>query len=162
MTNYPSDCGTPTADLLTVKLLLNSVISTKESKFTILDIYNFYLMTSPKRKKCVRVKLLDFPEKVIEHYNLREKATQDGFVYVAIKLGMYWLPQSGILAQTLLEKRLNAHGYHRSRFTPGLWTHKWRSICFTLVVDDFGVNYVGKEHADNLIKYIKENYEVTE
>ena len=29
MTNYPEDCGTPTADLLTVKLLLNSVISTE-------------------------------------------------------------------------------------------------------------------------------------
>jgi len=26
--NYPGDCGTPTADLLTVKLLLNSIVST--------------------------------------------------------------------------------------------------------------------------------------
>ena len=29
--NYPEDCGTPTANLLTVKLLLNSVISTPEA-----------------------------------------------------------------------------------------------------------------------------------
>jgi hypothetical protein len=29
--NYPDDCGTPTADILTVKLLLNSVISTKNA-----------------------------------------------------------------------------------------------------------------------------------
>ena len=28
-TNYPFDCGTPTAELLTIKLLLNSVISTQ-------------------------------------------------------------------------------------------------------------------------------------
>ena len=123
LTNYPCDCGTPTANLLTVKLLLNSAISTKGAKFMILDISNFYLMTPLKRKQYVKMKLSDFPEKVIEHYNLREKATQDGFVYVAIKLGMYWLPQSGILAQTLFEKRLNAHGYHQSRITPGLWTH---------------------------------------
>eukprot|EP00804_Cyclotella_cryptica_P012340 CCRYP_018199-RA/>CCRYP_018199-RA protein AED:0.46 eAED:0.46 QI:0/-1/0/1/-1/1/1/0/101 len=27
---YPGDCGTPTADMLTTKILLNSVISTKE------------------------------------------------------------------------------------------------------------------------------------
>ena len=27
--NYPGDCGTPTSDMLTVKLLLNSIISTK-------------------------------------------------------------------------------------------------------------------------------------
>jgi hypothetical protein len=30
--NYPGDCRTPTADLLTVKLLLNSVISTPKCK----------------------------------------------------------------------------------------------------------------------------------
>jgi len=38
---YPGDCGTPTADRLTVKLLLNSVISTKDAKFMTLDIANF-------------------------------------------------------------------------------------------------------------------------
>ena len=75
---------------------------------------------------------------------------------------MYRIPQSGILAQTILEKRLNPHGYHQSRFTPDLWTNKWRPICFTLIVDDFGVKYVGKEHADHSIKCIKENYDITE
>ena len=152
LTNYPSDCGTPTADLLTGKILLNSAISMKGAKFMILDISNFYLMTPLKRKEYVRMKLSDFPEKVIEHYNLREKATQDGFVYVAIKKGMYGLPQSEVLAQTLIEKRLNAHGYHQNRFTHSLWTQEWRPICFTLVVDYFGVKYVGKDHADHLIK----------
>jgi hypothetical protein len=39
--------------------------------------------------------------------------------------------------------------------------HKWRPILFTLVVDDFGVKYVGKEHVDHLIKCIKETYELT-
>ena len=55
----------------------------------ILDISYLYLMTTPKRKEYV---LLNFPENVIEHYNLREKATPDGFVYVAIKRGMYGIP----------------------------------------------------------------------
>ena len=50
MTNYPGDCSTPTNDLLTVKLLLNSVISTKGEKFMILDTLNVYLMTPLKRK----------------------------------------------------------------------------------------------------------------
>ena len=35
-------------------------------------------------------------------------------------------------------------------------------ISFTLVVHDFGVKYVGKEHVDHLIKCIQEKYEVTE
>ena len=126
-----------------------------------MDISNFYLMTPLKRKEYLRMKLSDMPENVIEQYNLREKASEDGYIFVAVKKGMYGLPQSGILAQELLEKRLNAHGYHQSQFTPGLWTHEWRPICFTLVVDDFGVKYVGKEHADHLHKVISEHYDVT-
>ena len=108
------------------------------------------------------MKLSNFPETVIAHYNLCEKATPDGFVYVSIKRGMYGIPQSGILAQTLLKMRRNDHGYRQSKTTSGLWTHAWRPICFILVVEDFGVKYVGKEHADHLIRCIKENYDITE
>ena len=151
MVNYLGYCGTPNADLLTVKLLLNSVISTEGARFMILDISNIYLMTPLKRKEYVKMKLSGFPESVISHYNLGEKATPDVFVYVAIKRGIYWLPQSGILAQTLLETHLNAHDYHQSKITPGLWKHEWRPICFKLIVDNFGVKYVGKEHAKHFI-----------
>lgn len=44
---------------------------------------------------------------------------------------------------------------------PGLWCHKWRPIVFTLVVYDFGVQYVGQEHAHHLIQEIGEHYEHT-
>ena len=44
--------------------------------------------------------------------------------------------------------------------TPGFWTHAWIPIRFTLVVDDFGVKYVGKEHADHLVRVLKEQYEI--
>ena len=60
---------------------------------------------------------------------------------------MYGLLQAGLLANKLLEKRLNINGYFQSKLVPGLWKHEWRPIQFTLVVDDFGVKYVGKEHA---------------
>ena len=49
---------------------------------------------------------------------------------------MYGLPQAGILAQELLEKRLNEHGYSQNKAVLGLWTHKTQPISFTLVVDD--------------------------
>jgi hypothetical protein len=158
--NYPGDCGTRTADLLTVKLLLNSVISTPGAKFKTMDIANFYLKTPLKRKEYLKMKLAGFPANVVEHYSLNEKATKDGWVYVAIKRGMYGLPQSGILAQELLEERLNLHGYHQSLYTPGLWTHESRPICFSLVVDNFGVKYVGEEHCDHLLAVLKEHYDV--
>ena len=43
----------------------------------------------------------------------------------------------------------------------GLWKHDWRLVQFTLVVDGFGVKYVGKEHVLHLKQAIEENYGVT-
>ena len=40
---YTGNCDTPTADLLTVKLLLNSIVSTAGAEFMMIDIKNFYL-----------------------------------------------------------------------------------------------------------------------
>ena len=51
----------------------------------------------------MRLRIADMPEDVIEHYNLRDKATPDGYVYCEIQKGMYGLPQAGIIAQQLLE-----------------------------------------------------------
>ena len=49
--NYPGNCGTPTADLLTVKLLFNSIISTRNAKFMSIGIKDFYLCTPMKQYK---------------------------------------------------------------------------------------------------------------
>jgi len=78
--NYPEDCGTATADLLTVKLLLNSVISTRNAKFMTLDIKNFYLNTPMERYEYLRLKLDQLPADVIEQYQLKDKVTSDGYV----------------------------------------------------------------------------------
>ena len=45
----PFDTGTPTADIRTVKLLFNSIVSTKDAKFMGIDIKNFYLNTPMER-----------------------------------------------------------------------------------------------------------------
>ena len=65
--SYPSNCGTPTVDLLTVKLLLNSIISTPGSKFMTIGINNFYLNTPIARYEYMRLKLCDIPEDVKKH-----------------------------------------------------------------------------------------------
>jgi len=74
---------------------------------------------------------------------------------------MYGLPRSGLLANELLEKRLNKRGYHQSKLVPGLWSHKWRQVQFILIVDNFGVKFVGEEHTLQLKQTLKENYKVT-
>ncbi len=43
--HYQFDTGTLTANLLTIKLLINSVISTPGARFFTMDIKNFYLCT---------------------------------------------------------------------------------------------------------------------
>ncbi len=108
--HYPGDAGTPTADLLTVKLLLNSIISTPNTKFITLDIKDFYLNTPMARYEYMRLRLADMPKDVIAHYKLNEIATPDGYIYCKIQKGMYGLPQAGIIAQQLLEERLEKDG----------------------------------------------------
>jgi hypothetical protein len=74
---------------------------------------------------------------------------------------MYGLPQAGILANQKLTKHLAQHGYHPTTHTPGLWKHNQRPIWFSLVVDNFGVKYIGKEHADHLLTTISLLYNTT-
>eukprot|EP00804_Cyclotella_cryptica_P011876 CCRYP_004378-RA/>CCRYP_004378-RA protein AED:0.44 eAED:0.39 QI:0/0/0/1/1/1/2/0/442 len=82
----------------------------------------------------------------------------NGFICLELCGAIYGLPQAGALANKLLRKRLAPHGYYEVRHTPGLWRHVTRPISFTLVVDDFGVKYVGQEHAEHLIHVLQENY----
>ena len=68
---------------------------------------------------------------------------------------MYGLPQAGTLANKKLENDIAPCGYYPCSNVPGLWKHKWRSTTFTLVVNDFGIKYVGKENLDHLINALK-------
>ena len=104
--HYHGNAGTPTADLLTVKLLINSIISTAGAKFMTMDIKDFYLNTPIARYEYMCLRIADMPDDAIKHYNLRDKATPDGYIYCEIQKGMYGLPQAGIIAQQLLEERL--------------------------------------------------------
>jgi hypothetical protein len=109
----------------------------------------------------MRLKIEDMPDNIIEQYDLRAKATPDGYVYVRIEKGMYGLPNAGLIAHELLTKRLNAAGYFQSKLTPGFWKHTWRPVAFSLVVDDFGVKYVGTEHAQHLLQTINQHYDTS-
>ena len=71
--------------------------------------------------------------------------------------GMYGLPQAGLIPNELLITRLNKHGYRQSKLVPGLWKYDTRLIQFTLVVDGFGVKYVGTEHVQHLIKVLEQH-----
>eukprot|EP00804_Cyclotella_cryptica_P024856 CCRYP_020557-RA/>CCRYP_020557-RA protein AED:0.45 eAED:0.45 QI:0/0/0/1/0/0/3/0/298 len=156
--HFPGDCRTPTADMLTTKILLNSIISTQGARFMTIDIKDFYLNTPMARPEFMRLKLADIPKDFIILFNLRQLATPDGYIYVHVQKGMYGLPQAGIIAQQLLKTRLIANGYRQSTVTPGFWKHDWRPVAFALCVDDFGVKYVGIKHAKHLLRALNTHY----
>ncbi len=106
----------------------------------------------------MHMKIKALSAKIIELYKLNNKAMSDGFINIKIQKGMYGLPQAGILAQELLKTRLNKHGYCQSPLTPGLWWHDFRPISFTLCVDDFGIKYIGCEHAKHLASILSKHY----
>ncbi len=47
--HYPGNAGTPTADLLTIKILINSTNSPAGAIFMTMDIKDFYLNTPMAR-----------------------------------------------------------------------------------------------------------------
>ncbi len=158
---YPEDVGAPTADITLVKTLLNSVISTKGAKCVMLDVKDFYLNTPMKRYEYMRIKITDIPKEIINEYIISEIAMDDVNIYCEIQKGMYGLPQAGIIAQELPQECLPKARYRQSKIIPGLWTHKMRKICFTLVVDNFAIKYTKLEDAQHLIKALKKDYNIT-
>lgn len=60
-----------------------------------------------------------------------------------------------------MSERLSEFGYFPCKHTPGLWKHKWRPVTFALVVNDFGVKYKGKQHAEHLLAALGEHYQFT-
>eukprot|EP00804_Cyclotella_cryptica_P028183 CCRYP_011053-RC/>CCRYP_011053-RC protein AED:0.33 eAED:0.33 QI:0/0/0/1/0/0/2/0/415 len=105
----------------------------------------------------MRIPIKIIPDHIIDQYHLRKKV-KNRYVYMEIRRAMYGLPQAGILANKLLKQRLAKHGYYKVVHTPGLWKHTTRPISFTLIVDNFGIKYVGKEHAEHLLNALQQHY----
>jgi hypothetical protein len=115
----------------------------------IMDIKNYYIGTPLPRFEYMRMLLSRFPDEIIQKYNLNALAL-NGWVYIEIRKGLYGLKQAGLLANQLLQTLLSPFGYFPARHTLGIRLHETRPILFTLVVDDFAVKYVGRQHAEHL------------
>ena len=63
--------------------------------------------------------------------------------------------KAGKIAYNQLVRQWELHGYELCFHTSGLWRHKWPPILFSLVVNDFGVKYVRKVHAKNIVTILR-------
>jgi hypothetical protein len=156
--DYPGEVSTQTAKLETTKCLFNSTISTLNARFCSMDITNFYLNTPMDCPEFVQIPAHLIPDEIMEEYHLALLVHQ-GMVLAIVEKGMYDLSQAGALANALLKQHLELHGYFECTHTPGLWQHWTRPIMFALVVNDFGIQYTGKEHAEHLLETLLRDYE---
>ena len=139
----------------------NSVISTPGVQLACANANNFYLCTPLDRNEYMRITINLVSQEFIDLYDLAPKV-KNGYTYMEISRGMYRIPQSGTLANKLLNKRLEKEGYRELPHTPGLFLHETGQVWFTIVVDDFGIKYVGEENAKHLLGVLKEFYEMEE
>ena len=107
----PKDTGSPTANILETKILLNSTISNahRGARFISVDLRNFFLATPMGRAEYMKVNLRHLPHDIVEKYNLEKKVTSDGYVYILIQKWMYGLRNAAILAYNHLKEHLKTY-----------------------------------------------------
>lgn len=159
--DYPGKVSTPTADLTTIKLLLNSVISTHAARFATADISNLYFNNPMARYEYyMRIPTSDISTSIMKQYQL-QPLSQNGQVLVEIRKGVHGLPQEGIIANTRLVGHISTYGYAPIDHTAGLFRHISRPITFCLTVDDFAVKYVDCGDAEHLFAALIAIYTIT-
>ena len=125
------------------------------------DLKDFFLASPMQGNEYMKIHIKNMPQDIIDTYNLQDVVTPDGYVYIKIKKGMYGLKQAAVLAYNNLVNNLRQHGYAPIPQTVGLWKHKTLPTTFCLCVDDFGIKYFKKEHADHLLNALKTKYKIS-
>jgi hypothetical protein len=161
LVDYPGDVTANTADLTTIKVLLNATISDPSSSWSTLDIKDYYLNTPLTRKEYMVIHASQIPAAFfVEYPGITSLVNSKGLYLMEISKGIYGLPQAGKLAQDRLLTHIAKFGYFPVPHTPCLFRHESRPIMFSLVVDDFGVKYSGADHLQHLIDTLHELYEL--
>ena len=156
--NYDGPTSAQTADMVAVKILLNSVVSDK-AQWASADIKDFYLGTPLDRPEYMRMQLRFLPDEVLDELNLRQFISRECVLFEITK-GMYGLPQAGRIAQERLIGHLAKHGYEQSPLVPCIFRHATRTTAFSLTVDDFGIKFRKREDLEHFIAIMEELYEL--
>ena len=100
-------------------------------------------------------------EFINNEYHLHAIA-HNGWNYFEITKAVYGLKQVGKRVNDfLLTDRLGSQEYFQTATMTGLWQHKWYSIMFILIVDDFDIEYYEQHHAVHLLMVLQTHYTAT-
>jgi hypothetical protein len=156
--DYPFNTTAVTANLESIKILLNAMISDDINLYTI-DLEDFYLGTPLPHAEYIRIPTRFIPPKVIAYYKLRPYI-QKGALYCEVLKTHYGLPQAGALSQVYLFLHLAKYGYHQLKHSPSLFRNSDGSIRFAIVVDDFAVIWKDKQSIKHFIQTLRTLYTV--
>ena len=106
------------------------------------------------RYEYMRIPVQLVPQAFMDKYALYEKLHKD-CIYFKISKVVYGLPQSVRTANDLLKQLV---GWFECMHISGLWCHNTIPVTFILVVDDFGIKYVGDKHDQHLINALQQHY----
>jgi hypothetical protein len=71
--DYSKSVATSTADITTIKILINSTLSTADAAMTMMDIKNYYLSTPLPRFEYMEMLLSRFPEEIVDTVTLTRR-----------------------------------------------------------------------------------------
>ena len=100
------------------------------------------------------------PQEFVENIILQKNHTMDTSMQEYQRERMD-PPKAVRIVQDTLVKNLETYVYHPTRKNTRLWKHNSQPISFTLVADNFGVKYSGKEHALHLKTALETKNKVT-
>ena len=92
---YNGKSSTETAGLETIKIHLNSTISTKDEKYAAADVGNFYTNSKLESSEYMKIHFSLIPQEIIDEYDVMQYVDADGYVYVEITSAMYGMSASG-------------------------------------------------------------------
>ena len=69
--SFPGDVVTNIASLELFKLMIDSMLSRRNVKFTCFNISNFYLATPLEQFQCARIRIKDIPQEFFKEYRLK-------------------------------------------------------------------------------------------
>ena len=159
--DYTGNFSTPTASVTTEKCLLDSVISTPKARALTADIKHFYLKNHLPEPEYLKLHISVIPDEIIAAYNLQTLHDEKCWCYIKISKGMYGLKQAGIISNQELQKHMSAFDYRPVQCTTGLWKHDNKDTIFSLVVDDFLVQYSSETDAEYFLHALRQKYTIT-
>jgi len=84
--SHYANSGSSAAGLLETKVLINSTISKKGTRFFTADLKDHFLASPMDRSDYMKVPLHRFPPNIIKRYKLDQLVSDDGYAYIKINV----------------------------------------------------------------------------